>query len=185
MTNRLSVLAACLLLAIVLLAPQTAHAQCTNASLSGGWGYLLQYNVPVFGPFAEALLFQGGLFAFDGAGHYTLTDDRTIYSTNGNGAAHYPPTIVRGEQTNGTYVVNSDCTGVIYTHQNPLTIPLLGPSNLIAFTLVGPAFTTATAAVTNPNWEVWVEVQNSNCATVDKAACNTFQPLWVGTMTKQ
>jgi hypothetical protein len=181
MKNRLSILAACLLFAIVFLAAPAAHAQCTNASLSGGWGYLLQYHQPLLGPFTVDLIFQGGLFVFDGAGHFTLTDDRTIYGPQGN----YPASIVRGEQSNGTYVVNADCTGVIYTHQNPTTFVGFGPSNLISFTLTAPALTTATAAVTNPGWEVWTTVQNSNCATVNKATCNTFQPIWVGTMTKQ
>jgi len=190
MKNRLSVLAACLLFAIVFLAAPAAHAQCTNASLSGGWGYLLQYSVTLFGPIAETLVFQGGLFVFDGAGHFTLTDDRTVYSPpNGD----FPPSIVRGEQSNGTYVVNADCTGLIYTHQNPTTFSTFGPSDIISFTLTGPAFTTATAAVTNPGWERWVTtttnpgIGQASCITpvINQAICNTFQPFWVGTMTKQ
>src|SRR5579872_5739351 len=104
MKNRTSFWILCLLVAVVLLVPSAAQAQCTNASLSGGWGFLLQYDprlILILGPRVIAIPFaafnESGLFVFDGAGHYTVTDDRNfsfLYNLFYNYNFH-------GEQSNG------------------------------------------------------------------------------------
>jgi hypothetical protein len=192
MKNKLNLLTLVVLLATVFLAPSAAHAQCTNASLTGGWGYLMQFNIPFIGPISVPVLAQSGLFVFDGAGHFTLTDDRieipNLVTAGGSGV------IARQEQSNGTYVVNPDCTGMIIVHQSPQPVAghlfvngklIEGPAVHISITLTAPALNSGTMAFTDQGWEFWVDVNNSNCATVNKAACNTFQPFWTGTMTQQ
>src|ERR1700739_337136 len=76
--------------------------ECSNATLQGSFGYsstgtlLDSYVPPPFaGPFAEV-----GRQTFDGKGH---TEATAALSSNGN--------INQAVAINGTYAVNSDCTG--------------------------------------------------------------------------
>lgn len=84
--------------------------ECSNATLHGSFGYtstgtlLPSYVPPPFaGPFGEV-----GRQTFDGKGH---TDATATLSANGN---IQPVTI------QGTYTVNSDCTGSMTLNVSPL-----------------------------------------------------------------
>jgi hypothetical protein len=86
--------------------------ECSNATLQGSFGYsstgtlLDSYVPPPFaGPFAEV-----GRQTFDGKGH---TEATATLSSNGN--------INQAVAINGTYAVNSDCTGSM-----KLNIPSFG-----------------------------------------------------------
>lgn len=153
MTGRIRLLAVCVLFASVFMAPQAAHAAvCTNATLAGGWGYLLQDNFtfpPPNPPLTFPVFAQSGLITFDGAGHFTLLDTRTAMVVLIDAAD-----VIRDEQSQGTYVINADCTGTLIVHQAPATLNLL-PGFLfnvthINFTLTPPGNTVATLTVTDP-----------------------------------
>ena len=86
--------------------------ECSNATLQGSFGYsstgtlLDSYVPPPFaGPFAEV-----GRQTFDGKGH---TEATATLSSNGN--------INQAVAINGTYAVNSDCSGSM-----KLNIPSFG-----------------------------------------------------------
>lgn len=87
----------------VVLRPRTVRAQsgCNVSALAGTYGYVMQgnYYYSVTGILHPAFLSSGGVFAFDGgaglAGVDTISDDGSILHGN----------------LNGSYTVNSDCTG--------------------------------------------------------------------------
>jgi hypothetical protein len=68
---------------------------CTNATVSGSYGFLLTGTIVGFGPIGIV-----GIATFDGAGHWSRSE-----TTNLNGNPLPPETIA------GTYNVNADCTG--------------------------------------------------------------------------
>jgi hypothetical protein len=83
------------------------HRGCTDASLQGSFGFtstgtLLNLPAPSAGPFAEI-----GRQTFDGRGG---TDATATLSANGN---------IRRVTVQGTYIVNSDCTGSMTLYISP------------------------------------------------------------------
>ena len=87
---------------------------CSDASLQGSFGFsstgtLLALPPPSAGPFAEV-----GRQTFDGRGN---TDGTATATANGN---------LRHFTLQGTYVVNSDCTGSMTLNVSPIgaTVPL-------------------------------------------------------------
>jgi len=90
------------------------HDECSNATLRGSFGFtsigtLLNFPPPFAGPFAEV-----GRQTFDGRGS---TDATATASRNGN---------IAKLTLQGTYVVDSDCTG-------SMTLAIVDP-------FVGPPF---------------------------------------------
>src|SRR4051812_32834870 len=84
------------------------HRGCSTASVQGSFGFtstgtLLAVPAPSVGPFAEV-----GRQSFDGQGN---TDATATFSANGN--------IVR-VTVQGTYVVNSNCTGSMTLYVSPI-----------------------------------------------------------------
>jgi len=73
---------------------------CTNASLVGPYGYLLQGN----------LIQQGGIVPYADMGSLTA-DGKGNFS--GTGTESFAGTIEQGTSITGTYIVNSDCTGSV------------------------------------------------------------------------
>src|SRR5215469_11467547 len=73
-----------------------AQTGCSDSSLRGNYGFQLRGTIVGFGPIVGV-----ALAAFDGAGHFTQTDN---VSVNG-----FPPVVNR--PGSGTYSVNADCTG--------------------------------------------------------------------------
>jgi len=120
--------------ACVFLAPHAAHAQCTNATLSNGWGYLLS-GTDLVGVSTEHRT-EIGLFTFDGAGHFNLIDSGSIDGT-----------ITRWQTSIGTYYVNPDCTGALIVHRDPRIVHF-------NFTISGD-HTTLTLACTDSDAQVW------------------------------
>lgn len=75
---------------------------CTNATLTGTYGYLLEGNLveeeegeDVYAPYADS-----GILTADGNGNFT-----------GTGTESFTGTIEQGTTISGTYTVNSNCTG--------------------------------------------------------------------------
>ena len=94
-------------LAVVVTTRSTVYAQCSNATLTGSYGFRqqgfgLRNSKPAklgnMIPFATV-----GVVTFDGAGNasFTLTQ---VFNSEGGGFFEAIP---------GTYTVNSDCTGTI------------------------------------------------------------------------
>jgi len=94
-------------LAVVVTSTSTVYAQCSNATLTGSYGFKqqgfgLRNSKPAklgnMIPFATV-----GVVTFDGAGNasFTLTQ---VFNSEGGGFFEAIP---------GTYTVNSDCTGTI------------------------------------------------------------------------
>jgi hypothetical protein len=88
--------------------------ECSEASLVGSFGFMSTGNLnalppPSAGPFVEV-----GRQTFDGRGN---TDGTATASANGN---------LRHFTLQGTYVVNSDCTGSMTLNVSPIgaTVPL-------------------------------------------------------------
>jgi len=173
MKNRISLGIVCALFAVPFLAPQAASAQCSNATLTGGWAYIMQ-NTFFYSAFPEVA--ELGLFTFDGAGNFTLTDTRSIL---GEPVLHL-------EISQGNYFVDADCTGELILHRNDP--PFLVEEGLrlvhISFTLVGPANITASLVASDTNYQLFVTANNSNCGT-GIFRCNAFQPFYTGTLSKQ
>jgi len=126
----------CLLFASVFVAPQVAQAQCSNATLTGNWGFLFT------GKANGATGADVGLFTFDGSGTFTLKD---TLSTSA-------PAIIRWEQSQGEYWVNSNCTGEIITHTNSVVVHF-------AIT-VDPVGLTFKLACTDQDAETWDPTHN-------------------------
>jgi hypothetical protein len=96
-----------IVLAVVLTKTSTVYAQCSNATLTGSYGFKQDgfdnngKKDPKLGneiPFANV-----GLVTFDGVGNLSVT---TTFVFNGGGGQPFGP-------ATGTYTVNSDCTGTI------------------------------------------------------------------------
>ena len=94
-------------LAAVVTTTSTVHAQCSNATLTGSYGFKQDgfdnngKRDPRLGneiPFANV-----GVVTFDGVGNLSVT---TTFVFNGGGGQPFGP-------ATGTYTVNSDCTGTI------------------------------------------------------------------------
>jgi hypothetical protein len=85
---------------VVLPAVTAVHAQCTNATLTGNYGVILQGFTTFKGPNNEVPIAVAGLVTFDGAGNASIS-----WSSAFNGA------ISTGLNSSGPYTVNSDCTG--------------------------------------------------------------------------
>ena len=94
-------------LAAVVTTTSTVHAQCSNATLTGSYGFKQDgfdnngKRDPKLGneiPFANV-----GVVTFDGVGNLSVT---TTFVFNGGGGQPFGP-------ATGTYTVNSDCTGTI------------------------------------------------------------------------
>ncbi len=94
-------------LAVVVTKTSTVYAQCSNATLTGSYGFkqdgfgIIHNSKAKLGnmiPFATV-----GVVTFDGAGNasFTLTQ---VFNSEGGGFFEAIP---------GTYTVNSDCTGTI------------------------------------------------------------------------
>ena len=96
----------------LLLSGAAAHAQsrtCSNANLTGAYGSTVGMLVlPAGTPRAVLLRFE-----FDGNGHFT-----NKLTMNDNG------TIVHATDS-GTYTINPDCTGTIYTNGGTRTVEIL------------------------------------------------------------
>ena len=182
MKSRINLWAVCLLLAILCVAPQAANAQCNNATLTGGWGYLMQYNVPYFvqliphtPPMLEGYPFiaESGLFTFDGAGGFTLTDTRSMFALP----------VLHDETSQGNYIINPNCTGTLILHRENTAFPGVAyPIVHISFTL-GPGNTVASLAVVDEAWVYFAAPPF--CTQGPPVPCNTFVPVYVGTLTKQ
>ena|SRR5579884_1858493 len=71
------------------------HSTCSNASLKGNYGFVLNGTIVGVGPIAIV-----GVAVYDGAGNWTRNETAAV---NGN---LLPP-----ESVAGTYKVNADCTG--------------------------------------------------------------------------
>ena len=90
-------------LAIVVMTKSTAYAQCSNATLTGSYGFKGD-GFGTHNGHGDAIPFaQVGVVTFDGAGNasFTLTQ---VYNSSGGDFFEAIP---------GTYTVNSDCTGTI------------------------------------------------------------------------
>jgi len=89
-------------IALLVLPGVTAvHAQCTNATLTGNYGMILQGFTTFKGPMGNEVPFAlAGVVTFDGAGNTSIS-----WSQAFNGA------ISTGLNGSGPYTVNSDCTG--------------------------------------------------------------------------
>jgi len=95
-------------------ADENEKKECSLASLRGSFGFtssgaLVAAPAPLAGPFGEI-----GRQTFDGMGN---TDGAATLSANGN---------IRNVTVQGTYVVNSDCTGSMTLSVAPFgsTVPL-------------------------------------------------------------
>ena len=98
-----SVLTAHFLATVLLLAATAGKAQaagCTNASLSGAYGYLLP----------GSLTEQGSLVPYADMGGWTADGKGNI---SGSGTQSFAGTIQQGTGLSGTYIVNTDCTGSV------------------------------------------------------------------------
>jgi hypothetical protein len=127
MKTQISLLAACFLLAGVLMVPQAAHAQlvltppCTAASLTGGFGYELRGTIgglvlpfPPFNFAYDDARTRVGLLNFNGAGGFTDTFSEEVGEDFGSGSGR-----TRQNVTQGTYTISSDCkTGTLIMHGN-------------------------------------------------------------------
>jgi hypothetical protein len=73
---------------------------CSNASLTGSYGFQIDGRIP-------GVLAIGGIarVVFDGKGNFTQTDDVQIFVTGQN------PVVILDRPGSGTYTVNPDCTG--------------------------------------------------------------------------
>ena len=92
---------------VVVTTTSTVHAQCSNATLTGSYGFkqdgfgIIHNSKAKLGnmiPFATV-----GVVTFDGAGNASFTLTQVF---NSEGGAFF-------EAIPGTYTVNSDCTGTI------------------------------------------------------------------------
>lgn len=95
-------------------ADENEKKECSVASLRGSFGFtsngaLVAAPAPLAGPFGEI-----GRQTFDGMGN---TDGAATLSANGN---------IRNVTVQGTYVVNSDCTGSMTLAVSPFgsTVPV-------------------------------------------------------------
>jgi hypothetical protein len=102
--NRITTLAVAAILSLCALGPAsvTASAGCTNKLLSGYYGFTIQ------GTKLGGLGFTGqqvgvAMAQFDGNGNFTQIDTVTVAGNVVSDFTHTP--------ANGTYTVNSDCTG--------------------------------------------------------------------------
>lgn len=102
--NRITTLAVAAILSFCALGPAsvTASAGCTNKSLDGYYGFTIQ------GTKLGGLGFTGqqvgvAMAQFDGNGTFTQIDTVTVAGNVVSDFTHTP--------ANGTYTVNSDCTG--------------------------------------------------------------------------
>jgi hypothetical protein len=96
----------------LLLSGGAARAQgrtCSNANLTGAYGSTVGMLVLPAGTPRSVLL----RFEFDGNGHFT-----NKVTTNDNG------TIIHANDS-GTYVINPDCTGTIYTNGGTRTVDIV------------------------------------------------------------
>jgi hypothetical protein len=84
-----------LLLFISALQATAEDHTCSNISLKGSYGFVLNGTIVGFGPLAIV-----GLASFDGAGNWSRNETAVV-----NGNVLPPETVV------GTYTVNADCTG--------------------------------------------------------------------------
>ena len=90
-------------------APSVSNAQpqCSNATLEGGYGFFAQAiilpapNAPPATGTPRSIL---GRINFDGRGNFTNT---LTFNDNGTVTQH---------TDSGTYIVNADCTGTIFTN---------------------------------------------------------------------
>jgi hypothetical protein len=92
-------------LAVVVTTTSSVYAQCSNATLTGSYGFKQDgfgtRNDKAGGP---AVPFAGvGVVTFDGAGNASFTLTQVFNSEGG----------VPFEAIPGTYTVNSDCTGTV------------------------------------------------------------------------
>jgi len=115
MKTKINLVAICFLLAGTSLIPQVAHAQlvlvppCTAASLNTSFGYLLSGLTG-----KTYITGQAGSLTFNGNGGFTNTFD-VVDTPN-----FISVTDVRGQVTQGTYTISSDCsTGTLIFHGNP------------------------------------------------------------------
>ena len=88
----------------------TAQARdCSNASLQGGYGFLVNATILPAGT-PRAVL---GRLAFDGKGNFTNT-----LTINDAGTVTHLTDF-------GTYTVNADCTGKIFTNESTRTVEIV------------------------------------------------------------
>ena len=81
----------------------TAYAQCSNATLTGSYGFKGD-GFGTHNGHGNAIPFaQVGVVTFDGAGNASFTVTQVL---NSSGAEFF-------EAIPGTYTVNSDCTGTV------------------------------------------------------------------------
>jgi len=92
-------------LAVVVTKTSTVYAQCSNATLTGSYGFKQDgfgtRNGKAGGPAVPFA--QVGVVTFDGAGNASFTTTSVFNSTGGEFFEAIP----------GTYTVNSDCTGTV------------------------------------------------------------------------
>jgi hypothetical protein len=119
-------------LASVLLLAMAAQAQCSNATLSGAYSFTIGGQILGVGPVNGVAQTH-----FDGAGNLTQVDF-VVH----NGVV--PPIWRPG---NGTYTVNSDCTG------NAIITPAVGAVLNLQFVVLRNGKEIRTV-VANPNYQI-------------------------------
>jgi hypothetical protein len=148
-------LAAAILALIVLSIAPAAHAQCSLATLSGGWAYRMQGSYTVLGTKNTDYRIEAGLITFNGAGHLT---QKNSFETVNNSS----PLITRWEINVGTYTLSSACTGTLILHGSP---------NTIHFAIQMNATNTGfTLTCTDSNAEVWNPMKSAFTSTYNGTA---------------
>jgi hypothetical protein len=90
-------------LAVVVTTRSTVYAQCSNATLTGSYGFKGD-GFGTHNGHGNAIPFaQVGVVTFDGAGNASFTTTQVFNSSGGELFEAIP----------GTYTVNSDCTGTV------------------------------------------------------------------------
>jgi hypothetical protein len=101
-----------------------AAGECSNATLRGAYGFsvhgellgLLDANNQLQ-PFPTPTIIDGvALQRFDGAGHFARTDFLNVNGVPRGGQTEFNP------NQNGTYTLNSDCTGSMHLVYNNGTV---------------------------------------------------------------
>ena len=91
-------------LAVVVTTTSSVYAQCSNATLTGSYGFKQDGFGTHQGGHGNAVPFAGvGAVTFDGAGNALFTTTQVFNSSGGELFEAIP----------GTYTVNSDCTGTV------------------------------------------------------------------------
>ena len=89
--------------------PNAQARDCSNSTLQGGYGFFAYNSILPAGTPRAAL----GRLSFDGKGNFT-----NVFTFNDNGTISHHTDF-------GTYSVNADCTGKIFTNGGTATIEIV------------------------------------------------------------